>query len=73
MTMMQRKLWHKDVTEEAILEACERASTSLDNPGICLQCGGENDGCEPDAERYRCEHCGAHQVYGAEALLLAVA
>lgn len=38
--------------------------------GICLACGSEQEGCEPDARRYACEDCGKKQVYGVEELLM---
>jgi hypothetical protein len=38
--------------------------------GFCRACGAEQDGCEPDARRYKCETCGHMQVYGAEELVL---
>ena len=60
---------HPSITSARIVEAVERQMTSLDNPGFCLACGHEADGCEPDAERYECEACGARRVYGAEQLL----
>lgn len=41
-----------------------------DYGGWCLECGDEAYGVEPDAQRYRCESCGAWQVYGAEELLV---
>ena len=63
---------HPSVTKERILEACERRTTSLDNPGFCLACGKEADGVEPDAECYECEVCGEALVYGAEQLLLMI-
>ena len=63
---------HPSVTEARILEACERRTSSLDNPGFCLACGNEAHGVEPDAERYECEACGAPLVYGAEQLLLMI-
>ena len=61
---------HKSVTSERILEAASRQMAGTDNPGICVKCGDECDGCEPDAERYRCEACGSYSVYGAELLLM---
>ena len=64
---------HPSVTAERVGEAVERAMVSLDNPGFCIACGEEQDGCEPDARRYECESCGAHRVYGAEELLLYLA
>lgn len=62
--------WNKRLTKKAIMEACERRLTSLDNPGFCIVCGEEADGCEHDARNYECEHCGAEQVFGAEELLM---
>ena len=47
--------------------------TSLDNPGFCVVCGEENEGCEPDAQRYRCEFCHNMSVYGAEEILVSIA
>ena len=38
--------------------------------GICIACGEEQEGVEPDARKYECESCGANKVYGAEELLM---
>ena len=54
------------ITMEQILTAVE----SGDYIGICLACGEEQEGVEPDARRYECESCGANKVYGAEELLM---
>jgi len=62
---------HPSVTSERVCEAIERSHRGLDNPGFCLACGEEQDGCEPDAEEYKCEICGERQVYGAEEILIA--
>jgi hypothetical protein len=70
--MIARKLWHKSLTDEAITDAVERRMSDLDNPGFCLICGAEADGCEPDAQNYQCESCGAEQVFGADELLLEI-
>ena len=53
---------HPSVTAERVAEAVERELTTLDNPGFCLACGAEADGCEPDAEQYPCESCGEPAV-----------
>lgn len=63
---------HPSLTKEVITEAAERQMFDLDNPGLCIACGFEQDGCEPDARRYRCESCGEKTVYGAQELLLMV-
>ena len=63
---------HPSITEERILEACERRETSLDNPGFCLACGVDVEGVEPDARNYECECCGEKQVFGAEELLMRI-
>ena len=62
-------LVHKSITTSKVMEAVERRNTSLDNPGFCLACGEEADGCEPDARKYKCEHCYEHAVYGADEIL----
>lgn len=64
---------HPSLTLERIVEAVDRYHASLDNPGFCIACGFEQDGCEPDAREYECESCGKRKVYGAEELLLMVA
>jgi hypothetical protein len=61
---------HKSITENRIMDAVERRNTTLDNPGFCLACGNEQEGCEPDAREYECEACGEHEVYGAEELMM---
>lgn len=55
---------------EDVLEACRRAEESTDNPGFCLGCGEEQEGCEPDARNIICECCGEAKVHGAEEILL---
>ena len=60
----------KNLTIDKICEAVEESMTDISNPGFCLNCGNEQDGCEPDAEKYKCEECGQRQVYGAEQLLI---
>lgn len=71
--MLNRKEWHKSLTPDVIMDACERRMTTLENPGFCLSCGNEQGGCEPDARNYRCESCGAAQVFGCEELLMEMA
>lgn len=64
---------HKSITLERLEEAVERTMRTLDNPGFCAACGEEAEGCEPDARKYECEHCGERAVYGAEELLFGIA
>jgi predicted amidophosphoribosyltransferase len=61
---------HHTITEQRVLDACARRNGSLDNPGFCLACGADADGCEPDAREYTCEACGEPQVFGAEEILM---
>lgn len=61
---------HESVTAERVAAAAEAEMTTLDNPGICIACGAEQEGVEPDAEKYRCAACGRMTVYGAENLLI---
>ena len=69
--MAKRRLPHESITEDRVTAMCMRQLTTLDNPGICLACGCEADGCEPDAENYTCESCGESCVMGAEQILIA--
>ena len=43
---------------------------SEEHGGVCLACGEDAYGVEPDARRYTCEECGAAKVYGAEELMM---
>ena len=52
------------IDESEYKEACDNYQ------GICLACEELQDECEPDAENYTCESCGADQVYGIEQALL---
>lgn len=40
-----------------------------ENIGLCTACGHGQACVEPDAERYRCDHCGYQLVYGIEYLI----
>ena len=40
--------------------------------GICLKCGEVQEGCEPDAEGYTCEACGADAVMGLEQAFMCI-
>jgi hypothetical protein len=71
--MLSRKDWHKSLTDEVLIEACERSHSSLDNPGFCLVCGCEAYSVEPDARNYKCESCDAKQVFGIEELIMYIA
>jgi hypothetical protein len=63
---------HASLTADRIMDAVERHNTTLDNPGFCTACGNEQDGCEPDMRRGKCEVCGERQVFGAEELMMKV-
>lgn len=61
---------HSSVVRARIVAMCEDRRTTLSNPGLCLACGMEAAGVEPDAEEYECEECGESAVYGCEDLLI---
>ena len=61
---------HASVTLDRIEALARESMFGMENPGICLACGEERGGCEPDAEWYECECCGARMVFGAEELLI---
>jgi len=41
-----------------------------DNIGYCTNCGAKKECCEPDANNYTCDECGANKVQGCDNLLL---
>jgi len=61
---------HSSVTVDRIMKLAQQSMFGMENPGICISCGDDADGVEPDAERDECESCGKNTVYGAEQLLL---
>ena len=63
---------HESITVARLMQAEERRRMTLDDPGLCVACGNEQTGCEPDARRYTCEACGEKAVYGAQELLMLV-
>lgn len=63
---------HESLTLERVMDAAERGELSLDSPGFCLECGEEQEGCEPDMRGGRCACCGAYEVYGAMEILIRI-
>jgi hypothetical protein len=63
---------HKSVTPARVAAAAEESMFGMGNNGICIACGDDADGCEPDARKYTCEGCGEAAVYGAEELLMII-
>lgn len=57
---------------DAHWEEIERALEQDDMIGFCVSCGAETHGVEPDARAYRCEYCGAQNVFGVSELLFYV-
>lgn len=61
---------HRRVTLRRVTRAIEQSMEDTSNPGFCIACGAEAEGCEPDAREYPCSSCQARAVYGAEELLI---
>ena len=53
------------VTLDQVVDAIE----SGEYIGLCIACGAESFGVEPDARKYPCEVCDKRTVYGAQELL----
>ena len=57
--MKQRmKINREKIDPELIISLAEDEMFGMGNGGICLACGEEASGCEPDARGYLCESCG---------------
>ena len=56
------------LTKDQIISAVRRD----DNIGLCIACGDESTGIEPDARRCKCDSCGEYCVFGAEELLMRI-
>lgn len=50
------------------IELC--MAMDAESQGFCLACGEVQEGCEPDADKYVCDCCGAPKVYGAAQLVI---
>ena len=59
------KTIHLPVFNADFEEACGDGSQ-----GLCIACGEEASGVEPDARKYECESCNALKVYGLEELVM---
>jgi hypothetical protein len=57
---------HKSINSERIAQA----EASLDEPGFCLACGKEVEGCDRDCEKGECERCGEAAVYGVDMTIM---
>lgn len=58
------------ITQDQLIEAAEESTFGMGNPGFCIACGNQQEGCEPDARNYACEACDEKAVFGAMELLL---
>jgi hypothetical protein len=61
---------HPSITAERVMEAVKSEMFGLENPGFCVACGADQEGCEPDARNYECESCGEKQVFGAQEVMM---
>ena len=48
---------HRQVDEKVTVSRVEAMLRADDNEGICVLCGADASGVEPDAEAYTCEIC----------------
>lgn len=61
---------HSSITQDRIVSVAKDSMFGTKDNGICIACGEDAYGVEPDAEKYTCENCGKEAVYGGEQLLL---
>lgn len=63
---------HNSVKIDRIIALAEESMFGMGNPGICIACGEDVEGVEPDARQYECESCEERAVYGAEELMIII-
>ena len=63
---------HTSITKEQLHNAVEEQMFGTENPGFCISCGANHDGCEPDAREYPCYECGKKKVFAAEELMMMI-
>lgn len=61
---------HADVTIDRAIGLAMENETYCGNDGLCVACGSEVGGCDPDTRQGLCDCCGRPAVYGAEELCL---
>lgn len=60
---------HASITADRLVHVLDHALVNNEDPGLCVNCGAETGGVEPDARAYKCTVCDYFGVYGAEELL----
>ena len=63
---------HPSVTKDRICDAAEQSLFGDGGMAICIACGKDVEGLEPDVRKAKCPACDEHAVYGAEELLFIV-
>ncbi len=63
---------HKSLTLDRVMAAAESQMFGMENPGFCIACGADADGCEPDACNYPCEDCGENKVFWSSEIMLMI-
>lgn len=61
---------HKSVTLDRLIELARSNFADCTNIGVCLACGEDAPSVEPDAAKYKCDMCGANEVYGVEEVMM---
>lgn len=61
---------HESITIDRIIEVARACTMGDEMVGLCIACGEDAYGVEPDARGYTCESCGEAKVFGGELLLL---
>lgn len=64
--MLDPNYWHVSIDARRVVSMLDESWKDMSDPGICLLCGTEHHGIEPDAEHLDCDHCQADQVTGIE-------
>ena len=60
---------HASLSPTRIESLAHEAFWQPDPPGVCIACGTEVRGIDPERERAPCGACGARRVYGAQRLV----
>jgi predicted RNA-binding Zn-ribbon protein involved in translation (DUF1610 family) len=63
---------HPSITQARVMALAEESMFGMSDSGLCVACGEDAMGVEPDARKYKCDLCGEMAVYGAEEILFQV-
>lgn len=61
---------HESINIERLAALATQNFISCTNYGVCIACGEEANGVEPDSRDSLCDHCHTRNVWGVDEIIL---